>query len=86
MNQKTFPESVLLFVFLFSSLLLHALNGTLTIKPLKPVYNWNEKVTVDFSGLTQREAYSVRVDDIIVVPAVRPMTNMAWAACLGFQI
>lgn len=41
----------------------------ITVRPAKTTYDEQEKVTVEFSGLPKREAYSGRVDDVIVVPA-----------------
>lgn len=73
MKQKTFLQTVLIFSFLFNFFLLHAQhNKEIYVKPLKQTYEWNEKVTIEFAGLPQRDAYSGRVDDIIVVPAGTP--------------
>lgn len=73
MHKTAFLPSVLSFFFLFHLSFLQAQNtGGMFVKPLKGAYEWNEKVTVEFSGLPQRDAYSNRYDDIIVVPAGTP--------------
>lgn len=73
MKQKTLLPTVLIFSFIFNFFLLHAQNNReIYVKPLQQTYEWNEKVMIEFAGLPQRDAYSGRVDDVIVVPAGTP--------------
>ncbi len=65
-------QTLFLITYLFSICQLQAQNNTPHVKPLKPAYEWNEKVTVEYSGLPVRDAYSNRYDDIILVPAGTP--------------
>lgn len=73
MKHTTLLYTLFTLSFSLSFCLVHAQNsGAIAIKAVKPTYEWNEKVTIAFSGLPQRDAYSSRYDDIIVVPAGTP--------------
>lgn len=63
-------KSVFIVVSLFGTLFLHAQKtGAITVKSVKMEHDWQEKITIEFGGLPQRETNSGRFDDVIIVPA-----------------